>query len=107
MQNFHNSLDFKRANFDLFEVLLGGRPCVRALEGRGGVRELVNIQASLHSSLRSVHPYEQEVKQKSRRPSWLSKELLTELKWKREVYGKRDRPLGKNIGTLLEYAGMW
>jgi len=37
------TLDFKRDNFGLFKVLLGGIPWVRALEGRGGPRELVAI----------------------------------------------------------------
>jgi len=43
------TLDFRRANSGIFKDLLGGIPWVRAVEGRGGPRELVIIQASLPS----------------------------------------------------------
>ena len=37
------TLDFRRANFGLFKDLLGGIPWVKALEGRGGPRELITV----------------------------------------------------------------
>jgi len=37
------TLEFRRANSGLFKELLGGIPWVRALEGRGGPRELVAV----------------------------------------------------------------
>ena len=46
------TLDFRRANFGLFKDLLGGIPWVRALEGRGIQKELVNIQLPLPPSSR-------------------------------------------------------
>ncbi|GAB0209149.1 rapamycin-insensitive companion of mTOR-like [Grus japonensis] len=52
------TLDFRRGNFGLFKDLLGRIPWVRALEGRGCPRDLVNIQALLPPSSRSVHPEE-------------------------------------------------
>jgi len=37
------TLDFRRANFGLFKELLVEIPWARALEGRGGPRELVAV----------------------------------------------------------------
>jgi len=37
------TLDLRRANFGFCKDLLGGIPWVRALEGRGGPRELVTV----------------------------------------------------------------
>ena len=37
------TLDLRRANFALFKDILGGILWVRALEGRGGARELVAV----------------------------------------------------------------
>jgi len=44
----------------------------------------------------------------SRRPVWMSRELLEERRWNRTVHGmwKEDRPLGRNTGTLSEHEGM-
>jgi len=41
------TLDLRKADFGFFKDLLGGIPWVRALEGRGGPRVLVAVQASL------------------------------------------------------------
>jgi len=52
------TLKFRRANFGLFKDLRGGIPWVRALEGSGGPRDLITIQASLPLCSRLVYPYE-------------------------------------------------
>ena len=57
-------LDFWKANFGLFKDLLRGIPWVRDLEGGGGPREIVTIQASLPLYSSSVNPHEYEIKQK-------------------------------------------
>lgn len=48
------TLDFRRSNFDPFKDLLGGFTWIRAL-GDKGPGELVDIQAPLLPSSRSVH----------------------------------------------------
>jgi len=51
------SLDFRRVIFGLFKNLLRGIPWDRALEGRGGPRELVTIQVSFPPCSRWVLPH--------------------------------------------------
>ncbi|PKU37685.1 rna-directed dna polymerase from mobile element jockey- hypothetical protein [Limosa lapponica baueri] len=63
------TLDFRRANFDLFKKLLGEIPRDRALEAQD----------------RCI-PKSKKSGKGSRRPTWLSRELLKKLKRKKEVY---------------------
>jgi len=80
-------LDFRRANFDLFKELLGGIPWDRALEGRG-VQELWLLFKNhfLHAQERCI-PLSKKSSKGGRRPAWMSKELLAEIRWKRKVHG--------------------
>jgi len=81
------TLDFRRANFGFFKQLLGAIPWVRALEGRG-VHEcwLLFKRHFLHAQERCI-PLRKKWSQGGRRPAWLNKELLVELRWKRKVHG--------------------
>lgn len=86
-----------KENFGLLREILGGIQWFRVLEGRG--------QASLSPSSRLVHPFKS--KKWDRRPAWVSKKLQAKLRQKKYTEcGKIDRPFGRNIGTLSEYAGM-
>ena len=80
------TLDFRRANFDLFKELLGGIPWVRALESRG-VQDswLLFKHHFLHTQDQCIAPSKKSGKG-GRRPAWMSKELLVELRWKRKAY---------------------
>jgi len=80
-------LDFTRANFGFFQELPGGIPWVRALEGRG-VQESWSLfkYHFLHAQDRCI-PLNKKSSKGGRRPAWMSKELLAELRWKRKVYG--------------------
>jgi len=80
-------LDFRRANFGLFKELLGGIPWVRALEGMGvqGCWSLFKHHF-LHSQNRCI-PLRKKSSKGDGRPTWMSKELLAELRWKRKVHG--------------------
>jgi len=73
-------LDFKRANFALFKELLGGIPWVRALEGRG-FQECWSLfrHHFLHAQDRCI-PLSRKSRKGGRRPTWMSKELLAELR---------------------------
>jgi len=81
------TLDFKRANFGLFKELLGGIPWARALEG-SGVQEcwLLFKCHFLHAQERCI-PLRKKSSKGGRRPAWLNKELLAEIRWKRKVHG--------------------
>jgi len=80
------SLDFRRANFDLFKDLLGGIPWGMALEGRGVQESWLLFK---HHFLRTQDwciPLSKKSSKGGRRPAWISKELLAELRRKRKVH---------------------
>jgi len=81
------TLDFRTANFGLFKDLLGGIPWTRALEGRG-VQECWSLFK--HHFLQAQDegiPLSKKTRKGGRRPAWISKQLLAELRQKRKVYG--------------------
>jgi len=84
-------LDFRRANFGLFKELLGGISWVRALEGTG-VQECWSLfkHHFLHAQDQCI-PLRKISSKGGRRPTWMSKELLAEIRWKRKSIesGKR------------------
>jgi len=93
------TLDFKRANYGLFKELLGGIPWDRALEGRGGQESWLQFKLHfLHAQERCI-PLRKKSSKGDRRPAWMSKELLAELRWKRRVYGMWK----EGQGTWEEY----
>jgi len=81
------TLDLRRANFGLFKQLLGGFPWVRALKGRG-VQKCWSLfkHHFLHAQERCI-PLRKKSTKGGRRPAWLNKELLAEIRWKRKVHG--------------------
>jgi len=81
------TLDFRRANFSLFKELLGRIPWVRTLEGRG-VQESWSLfkHHFLHAQDQCI-PLSKKSSKGGRRPAWMSKELLVELRQKRKVHG--------------------
>jgi len=82
------TLDFRRASFGLFKNLLGGIMWVRGLEGRG-IQESWSLfkHHFLHAQDRCI-PLRKKSRKGGRRPAWMSKELLAELRQKRKVYGR-------------------
>jgi len=81
------TLDFRRANFGLFKELLGGILWARALEGRG-VQECWSLfkHHFLHSQEWCI-PLRKKSSKGGKRPAWLNKDLLAELRGKRKVHG--------------------
>jgi len=81
------TLDFRRANFGPFKELLEGIPWVRVLEGKG-VQECQSLLKHhfLHAQDRCI-PLRKTSSKGDRRPAWMSKELLAEIRWKRKVHG--------------------
>jgi len=81
------TLDLRRANFGLFKELLGGIPWARALEDRG-VQECWSLfKRHFHRAQERCIPLRKKCSKGGRRPAWLNRELLAELKWKRNVHG--------------------
>jgi len=81
------TFDFRTAKFGLFKELLGGIPWARTLEGRG-VQECWSLfkHPFLHAQERCI-PLTKKFRKGGRRPTWLNKEFLAELRWKRKVHG--------------------
>jgi len=81
------ALDLRRADFGLFKELLGGILWARALEGMG-VQEcwLLFKHHFLHAQEWCI-PLRKKSRKGGRRPAWLNKELLAELRWMRKVHG--------------------
>jgi len=81
------TLDFRTANFGLFKDLLGEIPWARALKGRG-VQECWSLfkHHFLHAQERCI-PLRKKSTEGGKRPAWMNKELLAELRWKRKSHG--------------------
>jgi len=106
------TLDMRRVNSGFLKDLLGGITWFSALESRGFQENWSLFKYHfLHAQDRCI-PLRKKPSKGGITPAWMSKELLENTKWKKheethgKKHGKRDRPLGKNIGTLSEYAGM-
>jgi len=81
------TLDLRRANFGFFKELLGGIPWASVLEVMG-VQECWSLFEShfLHAQEQYI-PLRKKSSKGGRRPAWLNKELLAELRRKRKVHG--------------------
>ena len=93
------TLNFKRANFSLFRVLLGGILWTRALEGRGVQERWTVIKDHFLRSQGRCIPRRKKSGRGARKPAWMSKELLGKLKWKKEVHSMWK----KGLATWEEY----
>ncbi|PKU35663.1 rna-directed dna polymerase from mobile element jockey-like [Limosa lapponica baueri] len=80
------ALDFRSGNFDLFKKMLGDIPWVRALEGRGAQESWTTFKYHFLQAKYWCIPKSKKSGKGSRRPVWLSRELLKKLKWKKDVY---------------------
>ncbi|PKU43539.1 glycerol kinase [Limosa lapponica baueri] len=92
-------LKLRRANFNLFKKLLGEIPWFRALEGRGAQESWTIFKYHLLQAEDRCIPNRKKSGKGSRRPAWLSRELLKKLKWKKEVYTEWK----KGLTTWEEY----
>jgi len=88
------TLDFMRANFGLFQDLLEGIP--RPLEGRGVQERWLLFKPHFLYGQDSYIPMSKKSRKGDRRPPWMSKEFLAELRWKRRSV---ERGTGHLRGT--------
>jgi len=81
-----STLDFRRTDFGLIRDLLGRIPWDKTLEGRGAQESWLIFKVHL------LQPPEQCIRTKrksgknARRPAWMNKELLDELKRIKQAY---------------------
>ena len=81
-----SALDFKKADFGLFRDLMGKVPWEAALEGRGAQESWSTFKEHLLQAQQRCIPMKNKSGKKARRPAWMSKELLDQLKVKKEAY---------------------
>ncbi|KFQ96524.1 hypothetical protein Y956_02301, partial [Nipponia nippon] len=80
------TLDFRRADFDLFRDLLGRVPWDKALEGRGAQESWLIFKVHLLQAQERCIPRKRKSGKNTRRPAWMNKQLLDKLKLKKEAY---------------------
>ncbi|MCQ4021238.1 hypothetical protein FK520_26920, partial [Klebsiella pneumoniae] len=81
-----SALDFRKADFGLFRDLMGQVPWEAALEGRGAQESWSIFKEHLLQAQQRCIPMKNKSGKKARRPAWMSKELLDQLKVKKEAY---------------------
>ena len=80
------TLDFRRANFDLFRDLLGAIPWAWVLEGKGASESWSAFQQLFFQARDRCVPVSKKSGKGGRRPVWMSKELVRKLKGKKKVH---------------------
>ncbi|KFV01109.1 hypothetical protein N340_07767, partial [Tauraco erythrolophus] len=79
------TLDFRRADFGLLRDLLGGVQWDKALEGRGAQESWLIFKDHLLQAQEGCIPTK-KLGRNARKPVWMNKELLDQLKHKKEAY---------------------
>jgi len=102
------TLDFRRVDFNLFRLLLERIPWVVVQERRGIQRSWLIFKDHLLQVQEWSIPTCRSSSKGSRRPAWVSKQVLAKPKHKKKAHrgGSRGRPPVRNTETLLECAGV-
>ncbi|KFV18118.1 hypothetical protein N340_13754, partial [Tauraco erythrolophus] len=80
------TLGFRRADIGLFRDLLGRAPRDEALEGRGAQESWLIFKDHLLQAQEWCIPTKKKPDRNTRRPAWMNKEFLDQLKHKKEAY---------------------
>ncbi|KGL94878.1 hypothetical protein N301_02103, partial [Charadrius vociferus] len=80
------TMDFRRADFGLLRDLLGRIPWDKGLEGRGAQENWLIFKDHLLQAQEQCIPTKRKSGKNARRPAWMNKELLDNLKQKKEAY---------------------
>ncbi|GAB0187084.1 alpha-actinin-2 [Grus japonensis] len=80
------TLDSRRADFGLFRDLLGRVPWDKALEGGGAQESCLVFKDHLIQAQERCIPTKRKSSKNTRRPEWMNRELLGNLKHKKEAY---------------------
>ncbi|KFU99773.1 hypothetical protein N340_10986, partial [Tauraco erythrolophus] len=80
------TLDFRRVDFGLFRDLLGRVQWDKALEGRVAQESWIIFKDHLLQAQERCIPTKRKSGRNTRKPTWMNKELLDQLKHKKEAY---------------------
>ncbi|KFV20591.1 hypothetical protein N340_07832, partial [Tauraco erythrolophus] len=80
------TLDFRRADFGLFRDLLARVQWDKALEGRGAQESWLIFKDHLLQAQERCIPTKRKSGRNTRRPAWMNKELLDQLRHKKKAY---------------------
>ncbi|GAB0206732.1 hypothetical protein GRJ2_003138800 [Grus japonensis] len=80
------TLEFKKADFDLFRDLLGSVPWDKALEGRGAQDRWLLFKDHVFQDQEPCIPTEKKSGKNTQRPAWMNKEFSGKVKHKNEAY---------------------
>ncbi|KFQ11448.1 hypothetical protein N330_00764, partial [Leptosomus discolor] len=80
------TLDFRRADFDLFRDLLGRVPLDTALEVKRAQESWLIFKDHLLQAHEQCNPTKRKSSKNTRRPAWMNKELLDKRKHKTKAY---------------------
>lgn len=80
------TLGFKRVNFDLFRNIIGGIPWARTLEGKGALESWLIFKHRVLQAQDRCIPMRKKSSKGGKRPAWMGKELLGNLKQKKKAY---------------------
>ncbi|PKU46481.1 rna-directed dna polymerase from mobile element jockey-like [Limosa lapponica baueri] len=100
------TLDVRRADFGLFRDLLGRVLWDKALKGKEAEESWP--EGPPPPSLEAMHPNKEEVRQNIRRPACINKELLNNLKHKKESYRgwKQGQVACEEYGDIAKQPGI-
>ncbi|TRZ25108.1 hypothetical protein HGM15179_002011 [Zosterops borbonicus] len=100
------TLDFQRADFGLFKRLIQRVPWEEALKNKGLQESWVLFKTEFLKAQEQTVPVCPKTSRRGKRPAWISKEVLDELRnKKRIIFGRRARSLRKYLRGLLENEG--
>ncbi|KFV02308.1 hypothetical protein N340_11981, partial [Tauraco erythrolophus] len=80
------TLDFRKADFGLLKDLLARVQWDEALEGRGAQESWLIFKDHLLQAQERCIPTKRKSGRNTRRPAWMNKELLDQLKHKKKAY---------------------
>ena len=80
------TLDFRRADFGLFRDLLYREPWYKGLEGRGAQENWLIFRDHLLQGQDGCVPTKRKSGENTRRPAWMNRELLDNVKHKKDAY---------------------
>ncbi|KFZ52058.1 hypothetical protein N321_07570, partial [Antrostomus carolinensis] len=80
------TLDFRRADFDLFSDLLAQVLWDEFLEGRGAQDSWLILKDLLLQAQERCIPTKRKAGRNSRRPAWMDRKILNKLRIKKEAY---------------------
>ncbi|PKU29997.1 hypothetical protein llap_19699 [Limosa lapponica baueri] len=96
------TMDLQRADFGLFKNLLDRAPWEAALKGKGVQEGWTCFKEEVLKAQEQAVPVRCKASRRGKRPAWLNKEIWSQLREKRKVYGLWE----KGQATQEDYNGL-